>query len=63
MSAEPHTSHAVAAAEIARLRGQVAALREALRRVAETRWDQHAAGAALCMIQTDAATAMKETQP
>jgi hypothetical protein len=32
MSAEPLISHAVAAAEIARLRGQVAALREALRR-------------------------------
>jgi len=30
MSAEPLTSHAVAAAEIARLRGQVAALREAM---------------------------------
>lgn len=52
-----------AAATLRALLAEREALREALRRVAETRWDQDAAGAALCMIQTDAATAMKETQP
>jgi hypothetical protein len=53
----------VAAATLRALLAEREALREALRRVAETRWDQDAAGAALCMIQTDAATALKETQP
>ena len=51
------------AATLRALLAEREALREALRRVAETRWDQDAAGAALCMIQTDAATALKETQP
>lgn len=59
--AEPVTSHA-AAAEIARLRAEVAALREALRRFAETRWDADATGAVLCMIQTDARAALAQEQ-
>ena len=59
---EPVTSHAAAAAEIARLRAEVAALREALQRIAETRWDADATGAVLCMIQTDARAALAQEQ-
>lgn len=40
---------------------EIAKLREALRSIAETRWDANAAEACLCTIQIDAHSALKES--
>jgi uncharacterized coiled-coil DUF342 family protein len=44
-------------------RAEAARLREALRRIAETRWDAGAADACLTMIRSDARAALAQKEP